>query len=149
MKDRANISKGFGFCEYHTEQDVARCIETLNGLSMGHQRILQVKRAFNLSERDFLGPSSNAASNLARNFLDMFNSASNPQAAAFQQQPPLGQFVKFFFVKTLHNFLKGNYQNNDFNNPIGNPMGNIQPQINEIPPVAVVEEKGKSEIFSF
>jgi len=110
VKDKANVSKGFGFCEYHTEQDVAKCIETLNGLPMGindklslsliksiigHQRILQVKRAFNLSERDFLGPSSNAASNLARNFLDMFNSASNPQAAAFQQQPPLGQFVIF------------------------------------------------------
>lgn len=131
VKDRAGISKGFGFCEYHTEQDVAKCIETLNGLQMGHQRILQVKRAFNLSEKDILGPSSNAASNLARNFLDMFNSASNPQAASFQQQPPLGQF--------------GNYQNNDnmynTNNNLNVP---IEPQ--PVPVVPIVEEKSTNVI---
>jgi hypothetical protein len=41
-------------------------------------RILQIKRAFNLTDKDYYGPSNNMASNLAKNFLDQFNATSAP-----------------------------------------------------------------------
>ena len=64
--------------------------------SLGPNRILQVKRAFNLSYKDFLGPSNNLASNLAKNFLEQFNSASTPTPTQPQYLFPLmlpGQFM--------------------------------------------------------
>jgi len=85
-----NVSKGFAFCEYYTENDCVKCIEQLNGVNIGNflikkimfnigpNRVLQIKRAFNLSDRDLFGPSTNVAANLAKNFLEHYNSASNP-----------------------------------------------------------------------
>lgn len=46
---------------------------------------MQVKRSFNLSDRDLSGPGGNSASNLAKSFLDHFNSATVPQSAMPQQ----------------------------------------------------------------
>lgn len=98
-----NVSKGFAFCEYYTEHDCLKCIEQLNGKNIGPNRILQIKRAFNLSPMDFMGPSTNMAANLAKNFLEHFNSTTvtptpiiTPFPMPMMMPKPTGVQTSFF-----------------------------------------------------